>query len=71
MNFTITFGWWLMPAIISFICFIGMVFTYRKSTQGPDMFGIGAMFGFFFSLLWFIPALLSWATYFAVMYFAK
>lgn len=62
---TITFGWWLIPAIITLIClyFIFGIWFDQKNTSSGLFDGV---FEFIASLIVAIPALLSWLVYFIV-----
>jgi hypothetical protein len=58
---TITIGAWIIPAIFTFLCFVGMFWPY-ESTGSYDFTPLLRVF-------WLLPIGFIWAIYFAILYF--
>lgn len=58
---TITIGVWIIPAILTLCCLVGMFWPYETSDYD--------FFTPILRLMWLIPIGFIWAIYFAVMYF--
>jgi len=58
MELTITFGWWLIPAVITLLSF-GTV-TFMSRDMGNDQYGAGAVIAAGFYLLAAVVSLLAW-----------
>lgn len=58
MTFTIDFGWWIIPALITMLTFGYAAFMGRDI--GNDRFGAGAVVVFVFYLMAGAASLLAW-----------
>ncbi|WPE22482.1 hypothetical protein [Shinella zoogloeoides] len=58
MTFTVEFGWWLIPALITLLAFGAAAFMSRD--MGNDRFGAGAVISFGFYLMAAVASLLAW-----------
>lgn len=59
MTLTLTFGWWLLPMLVSIIGLICSIVMTRN--QGTDWFGIGSFFTFVTYVMFFVvPSLIAW-----------
>jgi hypothetical protein len=62
---TITIGWWVIPLLISLV-FLGLIFR-RNDQQVGGYWNIDPTP--LFRMLWFIPLLLTWVVYLAIVAF--
>jgi hypothetical protein len=68
---TITFGWWVIPFVLTVLCLIPM-FRRTKPTGGATVFaGIGMMIDAMIRALWLIPIGFIWAIYFGLRLWLK
>lgn len=58
MEFTVTFGWWLIPAVITLLSFVGAAFVARDI--GNDPYGAGGFIALGFHLIAAVASLLAW-----------
>jgi len=58
MQFTIELGWWLVPAVITLVCFGAAAFASRD--MGNDQYGAGAVISFGFYLAACVVSLAVW-----------
>lgn len=58
MELTITFGWWLIPAVITLLSFGAVTFMSRDA--GSDQSGAGSIIAAGFYLLAAVVSLLAW-----------
>ncbi|GAA4169179.1 hypothetical protein [Shinella granuli] len=58
MTFTVDFGWWLVPAVITLLSFGIAAFMSRD--MGDDRFGAGAVIMFGFYLMASVASLAAW-----------
>ena len=58
MTFTVEFGWWLVPAVVTLLSFGTATFMSRD--MGNDRFGAAAVIAFGFYLMASVVSLLAW-----------
>lgn len=58
MTFTIEFGWWIIPAVITFLTFGYAAFMSRQ--EGTDRYGVAAIISLGFYLVASVISLLAW-----------
>lgn len=59
-TFTITFGWWILPVVLTLIC-LGFMFRPLQKTGGYFQ-GLDVIF----RIVWVIPILNVWLVYFII-----
>ena len=69
MTFTISLGWWLIPAIITILSWAKFASYNIKRRPGGDYdFGIDLIVYFCLAC---VISLIPWTVYFAILYFTK
>ncbi|KAA3527062.1 hypothetical protein GOZ96_04815 [Agrobacterium vitis] len=58
MTFTIGFGWWIVPAVITLLAFGYAAFMSRE--EGNDQYGVAAIISLGFYLMAAVVSLLAW-----------
>lgn len=58
MTFTVDFGWWIVPAVITILTFGCALFMSRE--DGRDQYGVAAIISLGFYLMASVVSLLAW-----------
>lgn len=66
LGLTITFGWWILPALISLFIAVMIFRPFEKEYGSEAAWGIGMALQSVGRVLWLIPLLLTWVVYLAI-----